>query len=89
MPIMILSIVQTNPSFGDIRSNVDDALALMRSVKADLFVLPELFNTGYNFVTMDEVIKLSEDDSGYTMQAMLDFAKTNNCYCVFGYAEQA
>ncbi|MBI3193978.1 MAG: acyltransferase [Ignavibacteriae bacterium] len=85
---MKLAIVQTNPIFGNILKNVEDALGLMNSVEANLFVLPELFNTGYNFQSQEEVKELSEDDSSFTMQTMIEFAKKKSCYVVFGYAEK-
>lgn len=85
---MKLAIVQTNPLFGQIQKNIDDALALMKSVEADLFVLPELFNTGYNFQSQQEVQECSEDDSGLTMQRVAEFASKNSCYVVYGYAER-
>ena len=47
---MRLSVVQTNPVFGEVESNVRAAVEMIEDVKADLFVLPELFHTGYNFV---------------------------------------
>ena len=85
---MRLAIVQTNPRFGEIERNVRDALKLMSTVQADLFVLPELFNAGYNFICMDEVVTLSEDDAGYTTRALLEFAKNTSSYVVYGYAER-
>ncbi|MBI5216924.1 MAG: acyltransferase [Ignavibacteriae bacterium] len=85
---MKLAIVQTNPVFGQIQKNVDDSLSLMKSVEANLFVLPELFNTGYNFQTQNEIEECSEDDSGLTMQRVAEFASKNSCYVVYGYAEK-
>ncbi len=85
---MKLAIVQTHPVFGNPEQNVRETLTLMNPVEADLFVLPELFNTGYNFQSMEEIIELSEDDSGFSMQTMMEFAKRKSCYVVFGYAEK-
>ncbi len=86
---MRLALTQTDPHFGKTRQNVSDAVALMATAAADLYVLPELFNTGYNFLSREEVADLSEDDTGFTMQTMLGFAKRNSCYIAYGYAEKA
>ncbi|MGA9365396.1 MAG: nitrilase-related carbon-nitrogen hydrolase [Bacteroidota bacterium] len=86
---MRIAVVQTNPIFGEVESNVRAALALMESVEADLYVLPELFNTGYNFIDAEEVRKLSEEVSGSTFQAMEKFAAGRSAYVVYGFAERA
>jgi predicted amidohydrolase len=86
---MRLAVVQTNPTFGKVRSNIELALTLMESVRADLYVLPELFNTGYNFIDVEEVKKLSEEASGPTFQTMRRFAADRLVYIVYGFAEKA
>lgn len=93
---MRIAVVQTNPVFGEVESNVQSALAMMESVEADLYVLPELFNTGYNFVDAEEVNKLSEevsgrrlDSSSFTFQVVNKFAVDRSCYVVYGFAEKA
>jgi predicted amidohydrolase len=86
---MRLAIVQTNPAFGEVKGNVRAALGLMGSVEADLYVLPELFNTGYNFIDAEEVHKLSEEKSGFTFQSVREFAAARACFVVYGFAEKA
>jgi predicted amidohydrolase len=86
---MRVAVVQTNPVFGEVRSNVEAALDLMESIEADLYVLPELFNTGYNFIDVEEVNQLSEQASGITFQSMKEFAGDRSCYIVYGFAEKA
>jgi predicted amidohydrolase len=49
-----VAVVQTNPVFGEVKKNIQDALDLMETIKADLYVLPELFSTGYNFIEQSE-----------------------------------
>ena len=86
---MKVAVVQTNPQFGEVRSNVVSAVKMMESAQADLYVLPELFNTGYNFVNTDEVLELAEPLSGPTSQQICEFTKKKSCYVVFGFAEKA
>ena len=88
LPVRV-AVVQTNPTFGEIEANVRDAVALMEDVEADLFVLPELFNTGYNFVDVQEVERLSEHTSGFTFDHLSTFARRKSCYVVYGFVEKA
>lgn len=86
---MRVAVVQTNPVFGESAANVRTALHMMGSVSADLFVLPELFNTGYNFESTIEVDRLAEKADGPTTQAISGFASTRSCLVCFGFAEKA
>ena len=86
---MRLAIVQTDPQFGEVQSNINAALALMEGAKADVYVLPELFNTGYNFVDAGEVASLAEPVDGQTYGAIAEFARRNSCYVAYGFAEQS
>ena len=85
---MRIAVVQTNPVFGEIEKNVREAIDLMASHDADLYVLPELFNTGYNFVSVEETSRLSENTSGYTFEEIAGFAKKKSCYVVYGFVEK-
>ena len=85
---MYLSVVQTDPTFGSKTSNIQQSLSMMQTFKADLYVLPELFATGYNFVDKTEVRQLAEPfGNGDTFQAMAKFACDSQCYVIYGFAE--
>jgi predicted amidohydrolase len=87
---MRIAFVQLNPQFGQIKTNVDKALAMMESQPAELYVLPELFNTGYVFTSKEEATSLAEPvKGGYTFKAIADFAKTKDAAVVYGFAEKA
>jgi predicted amidohydrolase len=86
---MKLAIVQTSPEFGKIDLNVRAAITLMESTRADLYVLPELFNTGYNFAENGEVEALAERTDGPTFRGLLAFAQQHSCYVAYGFAEEA
>ena len=85
---MKTAIVQTNPVFAEVKLNTQAALEIMESVDADLYVLPELFNTGYNFLDEKELAGLAETSSGFTVKEMSAFAQRKPCYIVFGFAER-
>jgi len=86
---MHLAVVQTSPAFGRVEENIQAALELMESTSADLYVLPELFNTGYNFIDNLELEMVAEQADGPTFRALLAFAQKRFCYVAYGFAERA
>jgi 5-aminopentanamidase len=86
---MRVAVVQTIPTFGEVQKNVDEASALMETVTADLYILPELFNTGYNFVDEGEVRILAESVDSSTLRTMCEWTRNHACYVVYGFAERA
>jgi predicted amidohydrolase len=57
---------------------------------ADLIVLPELFSTGYQFASKQEVEALSEEiPSGRTTQALAELSTGKNMYIVAGISEKS
>jgi len=86
---MRVAFVQNSPEFGKVKDNIDKVLSLMASKPSDLYVLPELFATGYNFVSGSELAKLSEESrSGYTYKIISNFARINKTAVVYGIAEK-
>lgn len=87
-----IAIVQTNPVFGAIVQNVDTAIGMMETRPADLYVLPELFTTGYSFVDTEELGQYADTadvQSGQTFPPLIHFARSRSCFIVFGFAEKA
>ncbi len=85
---MKIAIVQTSPIFGETKENVYSAISVMENVNAELYILPELFNTGYNFIEQKELLKLAESQNGFTIQTLQHFTKQKHCYIVCGFAEK-
>ena len=86
---MKAAFFQFSPKFGDIRGNVERTVQALSSVDADLIVLPELFSTGYQFVSEKEAKGLSEDvPSGFTTAALVRLSREKSIYIVAGLAER-
>lgn len=87
---MKVGYFQFDPKFAEVNYNIDYVVEKLSEVEADLIVLPEFFNTGYQFISEKEVGQLSEKvPDGNTTQALIGLSKTNNLYIVAGLAEEA
>lgn len=87
--IMKTGIYQNNPVFGDREKNISQAVEALGIIDADLIVLPELFATGYQFVSETELKGVAEKiPDGYTCEMLMDFAGSNGTFLVFGIAEE-
>ena len=87
---MKAAFVQTSPVFGEVKANVDKAVAKLAKLDAALIVLPELFSTGYQFRSKKELLELAEEvPSGYATRSLIEAAKARGAYIVAGLAERA
>lgn len=85
-----VAYAQTNPKFGEVESNLEEALALIRRVDAEVVVLPELFNTGYAFISREEVRRFAEEvPGGVTCRTLLEESKRLRKTLIAGLAEKA
>ncbi|TAN42787.1 MAG: acyltransferase [Nitrospirae bacterium] len=86
---MKAGFIQTDPVFGSVSQNVDRAAELIASMDAALVVLPELFSTGYQFISKEEVSDLAEEvPSGRTTQRLAALSKERGIFIVAGIAER-
>ncbi|MEW6686470.1 MAG: nitrilase-related carbon-nitrogen hydrolase [Candidatus Edwardsbacteria bacterium] len=86
---MRIGFLQFCPKFGEKEENLKKVKHLLKSIRADLVVLPELFNTGYLFYSKDELAKFSEEiPEGPTTEALLNLAKSQRLNLVAGLAER-
>jgi 5-aminopentanamidase len=80
---------QFEPVFGEKEENIEKVLNILKDVNADLIVLPELFATGYQFVSHDEVDRLSEQiPHGYTTEILAGLSRSKGMYIVAGLPEK-
>ena len=86
---MRTGIYQNNPCFGEVEKNLEQAIDAIKGIQADLVVLPELFSTGYQFISKEEAMELSEEiPSGPSCEKLIEFARIKKIFMVFGIAER-
>lgn len=80
---------QFQPRFGEPEANRQRMAEALAAVQADLLVLPELSNTGYNFSAVSEVAAWAESAaSGETVALWRDMARKRRMTLVGGFAER-
>ena len=87
---MIVGLVQFAPARYDVAANIAQVERLLRGVRADLLVLPELANSGYIYATPDQLAPHSEpgDGSGPFLRSLTRLAGQTGGLIVAGFAEQ-
>jgi len=88
MRSMIVAYVQTNPIFGNKEQNFKEIKNLIKGRTADLLVLPELFATGYTFISKEEMKSYAEEVNGPTAAFLMKIASKINGLVVGGFAEK-
>ena len=86
---MKIALVQNNPVFGEKNNNLKELFDLIRSENADIYILPELAYTGYQFTTKNELEKLADRTDSEIFKKFEQFSKNNDCTVIFGFAEKA
>jgi predicted amidohydrolase len=85
---MKVGFVQNHPRFGEVNHNIDQVENLLGDNCADLIVLPELFASGYQFASQNEVRELAEPiPDGPTTKALLRMAKRTHGVLIAGLPE--
>jgi len=85
---MRIGIAQTSPVFGEVARNTEHALDSIGRERADLWALPELFASGYQFASAGECWELSEPvPDGPTTQALIGYANEHGCHIAAGLPE--
>ncbi|MDZ7263577.1 MAG: acyltransferase [candidate division KSB1 bacterium] len=86
---MRIGFVQCNIAFGEKQTNFEKVAQLIGHNIADIWVLPELFNTGYSFCSQQEVAELAEEIPGSpTTRFLIELARKTNAHLVAGLAER-
>jgi len=82
-----IALVQFKPVFGDRDGNTERLIRLCGENPADLYVLPELAYTGYQFVSAEETRSLADDLASPRIKAFRDTARELDAAIVFGFPE--
>jgi len=81
---------QYDPLLGEVAKNLDAVTAALERAEADLIVLPELFASGYQFVSQEEVQRLAEPvPDGPTTRRLMEIADRRRLHIVAGLPEKA
>lgn len=87
---MKVGYYQFDCAFGEVKRNLDQVSTALSKVRADLLVLPELFASGYQFISNQEVLDLAEPiPNGPTTQRLLELAKARDMVLVGGLPERS
>lgn len=87
---MRVGFYQFDPQFGEVAMNLDVVTAKLEQADADLIVLPELFASGYQFVSQEEAQRLAEPvPDGVTVRRLVEIAKRRRMHLVAGLAERS
>lgn len=86
---MKVAIVQNNPVWGEKEKNINDLIGLMNKEKADLYILPELAYTGYQFTSQEEIQGLADTVNSESINRFVQWSKENDSAVIFGFPEKA
>lgn len=81
--------IQFNPQVGEVQQNLERVETLLNQAKdARLVILPELSNSGYNFINRNQALSLAStvQKSEY-VEMLVEVAKNKNQYIVSGFHE--
>lgn len=84
---MKIALVQTSPTFGDIAGNAAALAAVVKSLSADFYVLPELCLSGYDFEDPDEAARYAVAHDSDVMESLARAATDRGAGIVIGFAE--
>lgn len=86
---MNVCVCQTLPDLGTVEKNVNKVNGALNNIEVDIVVLPELFNSGYQSISKEEVIRVAAEIlQGYTTRALIRVSRAKKLYILAGLAEK-
>lgn len=85
---MKIALVQNNPVFGEKEKNINDISDLINSENADLYILPEMAYSGYQFVSSKEISELADTVDSKYINHFAEWSKSSNSAIILGFAEK-
>ncbi len=87
---MKIAAVQFAPAFGKVQANLERVAYLMRGTRAELYVLPELATTGYQFRDPEEARSLAETiPSGPSVRYLAELARELDAHVIASLPERS
>ncbi len=86
---MRVALVQNSPRFGKKEENIQRLFSLIDQERADVYVLPELAYTGYQFISKKEVEELADPLDSKAIQMFKEKASQRGSLIIFGFPERA
>ena len=85
---MKVGYIQTSPKFGEKEENFKQIENVVGDIEVDLIVLPELFATGYTFVSKEEAQEMAEKKGGETSNFLKDISQKTGAIVIGGFIEK-
>jgi predicted amidohydrolase len=86
--MMIIAVAQFSPTHSAPDENIKKVEGLIKNIKSDLFILPEMFTTGYLHESRESLTAFAEPvPVGPTTQSLIRISREKNAYIVAGIVE--
>lgn len=86
---MKIATVQNSPVFGEKDKNISDLIKMMDSVKAELYILPEMSYSGYQVVSKEEAAKLADKVDSDNIMRFAEWSASRDSAVILGFPEAA
>jgi predicted amidohydrolase len=87
--MVVISLVQFIPVMNNPQHNLLRIADMLKGVKSDIIVLPELCTTGYSFLSAEEALAAAEGPDGESIAFFKQLAIAHQAMVVAGFAEKS